>query len=714
MYKREFTLKLIFILLPVVWLCVAGLRLWHFAHLETQPPVFDALSYVQKAQGFWDAVKRGRLFNPFTIEPNIRPFGVVFFTYPFGFHGGFQSFYFLTVFLPLLIIYAAIWNVFRPLKERSVGQSIAFFVAVLAATAIPAAFQLEYVNGVNIMGAWGFVDLIFGSISALGISFIARSRFEPSINNAIWSSTIAILAVFVKPAGITIMAVSLGATAAVTLWQYINREVEKRYVLKVLSVYAGWYLVCALMLHHSAYFSRENIAYGESSLRLLHETQKANGLSIFEVLSKIWVTYGFGVLLLVIIGGVRSFNPRYWCLALLAACCVGGGLWLWIGRTNVDLVRYFFPFLLMAFIFVLPALLYKPIRPMGLYPLVCAIILPNIIIATFLFHPKVSPSVQKFMGINLSVNLNGEIVMAAESLRESIKKNPQSYIIYYCGETQGIQAFESVLDWSRILGFSGGNTVPALPIDWVHEPSYRFNVLLRADYIVFQPNADFKNYLRTHTRADDFSSEEWLIRSWLSSLTSKDGVERVFSGSVVLLHVTNPVALAKSAYSLVAGRQWRNVFIEGFSSYRTAVWEENGEIAGRNLLKEPIDLYYREKIVAKIRGFTHETVEGQDSFKLYITQLEKLPGLENAYWSVFVHEIAKDGKDNGVYVSYLNGVSGENETVVYHLSMKATKEADGQEKYAIGIFAPLPDGHVLSLINPGADQRGQRTLVSEK
>lgn len=92
-----------FLFLLLAWFIFAGVGIWSYASIEIEPPVFDALSYVHKAQSFWTSLLSFQIFNPLSLEPTIRPFGTVLLSYPFGFSDDFSAFYFRSSFIPLII-----------------------------------------------------------------------------------------------------------------------------------------------------------------------------------------------------------------------------------------------------------------------------------------------------------------------------------------------------------------------------------------------------------------------------------------------------------------------------------------------------------------------------------------------------------------------------------------------------------------------------------
>lgn len=712
-WRSRYVPRLVFLTLaiPVIWLAAVGAGLWHFAGLEREPPVFDALSYAQKAQAFWHAVAEGHLFNPFRVPPDIRPFGTVFFTYPLGFHYTFRGFYFLTNFLPIVLIYLAIYNVFRPLKERSDAEIYAFAVLLVAVTTLPPVFQFALAPGVDVMGAWGYVDLIFGALAGLSVSFLVRTKTDTNFLDVICATCVAIVTIFVKPTGMVVMAAVYGSAvliSAVRVKQGNLKPLSATYAILCATVLN---LITAALLYKSAYFSPANIAYGESSLRLLHQNSQIIN-QWRQILSKIWVSFGPSFIVLFVIGLIGSFSRKSWYLAILALTAVMGGIYLWLGRTSVEVARYFFPFPVMAAMFVMPSMvrIVTP-RSHGGRLILLLGILPACLIVLCLYRPQAFPRLEGALGINLSVNVNPEAVAQAELLSRTISAEPKrSFIVYYVGESADVRAFEAVMDWRRVFNLTGGNSIPALPIDWVREAAYRFNEMVRADFIVFRPVGDAKAYLGEHTSAQNYDQEEMLIRAWLTSLTPGDGVDFWRKGGTDVLVVTDRAKLWASMERIVAGRQWPKSFIDGFTHYGVVRSDHFSDVPG-NLVSNPIQLFDHDIHVADIIAVTHKQVNDQDRFDVYVRQLHRLDD-SNGAWSVFMHRVGEHNEITGANLIYLSDSADKDQVVIYKLGMKAIP-ISRQKELAVGIFRPIGAKHADNLINPGVgtDWDGKRTIL---
>src|SRR5436305_4338250 len=93
----------------VLWLLLLALEMWPMVQQSVQPPVYDTLTYFQKAKNFWAAVSMLKLTNPLNLEPVFRPPGTILMSYPVGFTNDFHGFYFRSIFIPILLLVAAVY-----------------------------------------------------------------------------------------------------------------------------------------------------------------------------------------------------------------------------------------------------------------------------------------------------------------------------------------------------------------------------------------------------------------------------------------------------------------------------------------------------------------------------------------------------------------------------------------------------------------------------
>lgn len=697
--------------LLAVWLVVAAYGIRHYAYTETEPPVFDALSYVQKAQAFWAAVDKGVPFNPLNLPPQVRPFGTVFFTFPFGFSTNFHEFYFLTNFLPAILLIIAVLIAVGPIRKLENKQKIALGVILVCIASMPAYFQFAPSGDNRFMGTWGFVDILFGAVSAIACACVVASLRGRYLFWSLLAALCAILSILIKPVGLATMAIVGAAWGALTF----NEWREKALRLRTAFVAGGMLVlllgVTGLMLYHSQYFSPKNIEYGESSMKLLHAAQPTFP-DIFDILEKIRVSIGIPVLIIWVVCLACAARHRQWVSIVCSLAIFFIGCYVWLDRTNLNHVRYFFPFPLMATVVVIPALI-RSVRTWSYKRLVSlsVLTLPSLAIGILLLMPRPSPESQFALGVNLTANRNAGVVEEASALVDELRRQPNhSSIIYYVGGSDKVNAFEAVMDWHRILGFPGGNSIPALPVDWVRPPAYRLDEMFRAQYIVFEPISGAQSILDTQRSIRTFDAEQVLVRAWLTALGPKDGVVIHSDGGVRVLEVTNRFLLNQSGIALMRGRRLRSEFVQGFHPIAGISVSDAMDLPG-NLLVKPIDLMFEGHTVARALAVTHSMDSEGTTYHIVIEQIRGLSPYEYGAWHVFLHVLDKDGHIVAQgYQTYLTDVTSSTMAVRYDIGTPSKVPAD-PVAIGFGVFKPLGKGSAQDFISETGDWGGRRNIV---
>jgi hypothetical protein len=705
--RREVALFLVG--LPLAWLAIAAAGIWRFARLETQPPVFDALSYVHKAQSFWAMVRSGHLVDPLLLEPQIRPFGTVMFTHPFGFTEDFRSFFFHTAFLPALLTAVALVWAGDPRAPKRGPQLLLLGIIAVVGASMPAHFQFDAGSGLPVMGAWGFVDTLLGAVGALACAAVATTHAGNLTRNSIVAALLGVLAILLKPAGLALMAIIAGAWGLVQLDGLVRRRLELRPVLAAGAAFAVIYLLAGWWLHGSPYFSGENYRYGISSMRLLHAEQPGFP-GVAAIFGKLRVSIGIPVLVLLGAGLACALRRRQWVSLALALGILAGGAWLWLGRTNIDHVRYFFPFPLMALAFLV-----KPIvdaaggLSLRKASVAALLLLPSLLIAVLLFGPAQRTAAwQARAGISLATNMHAGAVAQARSLVETLAGEGDRKSIVYYSSTAGSIAFEGVTDWHRILGLRGGNSIPSLPIDWVREHAYRLDQMIQARFIVFDPVKDAASVLAGHPTVASFDEEQLVVLAWLSGLGERDGVAVRSDGEVRVLEVLDRGALSKAGARLMASRTWRDAFVQGFHPAETFDANAIASLPG-NLVESAIPLFLGDRHVADITGLTRVPDGKGWKVRILIRQVAALPRDAGDGWTVFLHDIGEDDVMLDAYAPYRSDEASGESSLAYDLAVRP-RESGLTRALGVGVFRADPKGN-QSLMTPGADWDGRRSLL---
>jgi hypothetical protein len=706
--KRTFVLLITFMSL---WIIYVAIGLWKYASIETEPPVFDSLSYVQKAQTFWSYVNNGKVFNPLSIEPTIRPFGTVFMSYPFGYVEDFRGFYFRSMFIPIVIFALSVICLVTEIKLSSKHLIILFSIAV-ALTSAPCNYQLQIKEGIHsFLGTWGYVDTFFSSVLGLATAFAINKDKNRLIRNAIICSTIVAFSIFIKPAGLMMM----GVLAIV--WLIVQSPPNpkqwvtvREYKISAL-IFLGVYGVTIVSVVGSKYFAQEHAIYGLRGMEMLREMQP-NLPAFSNVMQKFHISIGTALTSLLCLGIIFCFRKgsrRYFFATLFVLIC---GIWLWLIKTNIEHVRYFLPFQVIALIIVIPTI----INVIGAMPLKINVIFTMLLLTpTFLIGYLISVKVpsqklQTIVGINLSANIHETEVRQAQELRDYlIEDGRATNIIYYAGTSPKIRAFESVMDYDRLVGGSRAKSIPALPIDWVREHSFRLDEIIRAQFIIFEPIENPSKVFIENKIVDSFEREESIIRAWLTNLGVSDGISVFSQASLCILQVGNQNDLYKAASTIYKKYSWRESFLKGF----TKRWVTQAEINSlqSNLIRNPVDLYLESELIASIVGAELSCDKDENILAIYIRQFHSLPSdKDTTPWFVFVHLLQTDGKIVDIYHEpFLYMPTTSDAIGVYKISF-SSKKSSNTVRLAIGVFSPKLNGHV-HMLNKNGDWDGRRTVI---
>jgi len=157
-----------------IWLVLIGAGIRQHTARAVQPPIYDALTYFQKAKNFWGTVYEGKLVNPFNIAPSFRPPGTIVMSYPLGFSTDFRPFYFRSVFLPILCV---VFAVYAAGYSRIMGNSEKWDLACLAMflTTIPMFHHFERAKDIPSPLIWGLVDNFLAGVAALSVAFFCAA-----------------------------------------------------------------------------------------------------------------------------------------------------------------------------------------------------------------------------------------------------------------------------------------------------------------------------------------------------------------------------------------------------------------------------------------------------------------------------------------------------------------------------------------------------------
>jgi len=187
-------------------LILIGAGIYQKTSRAIAPPIYDAMSYYQKAWALWRAAGTGKVFNPLNVEPVVRPPGVILLSGPHGFSPDFRWFFFRATLFPILLFSAACWVAAEDQRGSvSMRWLIASACAGLVAQPMFYHFEPSAVDAVSTY--WGSVDTFLASVSALAMAlFLAGSR-RLSLPLTAAGSTAAAFTLLIKPAALAVIPV---------------------------------------------------------------------------------------------------------------------------------------------------------------------------------------------------------------------------------------------------------------------------------------------------------------------------------------------------------------------------------------------------------------------------------------------------------------------------------------------------------------------------
>lgn len=683
---------------PVGVMILVALGIWLHAARELQPPIYDALSYVLKARNFWAAVFDGGVFNANAIEPVVRPFATVLISYPFGYSSDFRWFYFRTNAIPSLLLALSVFISAGPWRTLAPKQRLMLAGLSVIAMTIPSVFQFAAAEGVDVMGNWGFFDLALAAFAALAVAFAVRPGMAIR-RKAIWVSLLAVLVIYTKPAGLSMMVMLGGIWLLIARRQWLAREATGRELWQGIAIFLVVYAIAAATLVGSEYFSVANYQYGVRSMELLHEAQ-TEFPSLVTIFQKMHISAGLGVIFMTLVGLVAALRARSWEIAVLTALVIASGLWLWLGRTNADHVRYFIPFPLMAYVLVVPTLV--RVRHVGWLSWLIRIVLlfglaQVLLTLVLLYQANPSPQLQRLAGINLTSGQYKQEIDGGKMLAERIaQRAPGTAIVYYATFTPQLLAFQSELEYRRNLGMPGGNSIPSLPVDWVRDHAYRLAEITQADFVVFPRRDPAEQRSPQFATIADFGNEEIATTAWLSGLGPVDGVTVTDSAGIRVLKVVDRELFIAAATEFARSHKVRPASMEGFQAQPMTL---------QKLLHAPVMLTLDGRATATLTSVA--LMDAPEGSQLRVT-LQPEQNRPEGEWLVFVHQIYADGTFADAYAP-VQWAADQHAPYQVRLPIPSGKVVTG---YGVGVIQPNgPGGMPRFLSREGGDWNGTRTLL---
>lgn len=642
-------------ILVVLWLAYLGTMIWHHSLQSIQPPLYDSLTYMEKAKKFWDAFDQGKWINPLNIEPTVRPPGTILMSYPLGFSPNVVGFKFRSVFFPIVCIVLAVYLSAGMPQTNVVGWGVA--ATALLFSSIPMFFSFDYNEITPGMSAWGLVDNFQAGIAALAAACFIKSLRSRSLLWLFWGALIASFTLMIKPSGLMVMAILFLVWLIVIVVEF---RVEKKYkqfgVDKKRYMIIGGiqtvaiYLLFLIFSFNSSYFSANNFAFANQALKIMAVTLR---ISTAEIVYLLYMMAGISLILWLFANGVfflyhsvlHDNIPAFlkgitFGLFLSTPLIWGIGVWYWlVVQAGGSQVRYFYPFFLMGLVCLIPIsmnLLQISRRWLLLSELgLCFITVINIGVLLAMTSPP--PSWQKICGVNLTVGKDRNEVNQAYQFISELRQQKKSVSLYTFNSDILSDIFVCVGGYERVIR-------PDLPVfrdiymvDWVNGITVRIDQILDADYILISKHFQMAEET-SNQKNDAFVSESILFQKWLLDLNNNSGLRIVSDGnSLRLLQIVDVKAFANGLESFVEGRSWRREFI---SANSIPEWTnaENLSAVAHNLIAKEIDFGG----VYLLHGMLLHTEDSSLTVDLWWE--EKRHEEENSQRYMFFHLVDSSGK----------------------------------------------------------------------
>jgi hypothetical protein len=563
----------------LAFLALVGTLVFFRVQETRQEPFFDVLSYAAKAKAFWDAAGKGNPFNPFDLEPAIRPPGTVLFTYPFGFSDEYHGFYFRTVFLPVALFALALWMAGKRAREREGG---AWLVLVLAVgfSSLPLFYQFEPARPANDYPwptCWGLVDTSLGAVAALAAALVARG--VPARSTALTAAGIVLAAfcLFLKPAGLLVMG------AVFLVWVFFLLPGRKqggagRYAAACLAAFVLVYGAALSAALFSRYLSPATLARGGRAVEILVSEwplERWGPVLLRQVHFSVGLHWLLFLSAVAVLAGMSRRNreteregespSRSWIPATLAV--LGIGLWFWLVATGKSQVRYFYPFLLMAMVLVFPPVLEVLGRAGDSLKkaLAAPVLLPPLLLLLLLLPGKPFPGAGPLLGVHVDSGGLSDVAAQAGALVGEARKRGKDLVVYLPSEDYGNAVFAGVGGYRRLIGPGKPSFFSRTAIRWDRPPVIVLAEMAAADFILFEPVSPPSEAARVleAAGAPDFLSEKRLVRSWLTGLDpSSSGVAIRSETSLSLLEITDRERFSRAVDGLRDRGGWRKTFEE--------------------------------------------------------------------------------------------------------------------------------------------------------
>ncbi len=631
------------VLVVGIWYAIAAAGIALAAMSAVEPPVWDSLSYAQKAYTFWQSVHARHLFDPFALPMTVRPPGTILVSYPLGWSDDFRWFYFRTCFIPIGLLIAAVYIAGWSRRLTPLGHWILAGLA-LALAGMPILFQFQANAQFPAAVYWGLVDGFLAGVSAVAAAAVIRGVTEHSIAWSVFGAFAGGFTLWIKPTGLALMALtgmawlillgaSLGPRRLGDLWR---DAAMRRFAAVSIAGATVVFATVAGLSFFSAYFSPENITFGRGVLAIL-ESEYSSSMTPRMAVATMRISFGPIVPMLFLLG-VFAAAPSRLASVIVAALCIFAGVFFY----EPGQIRYFLPFGVMAFIFVLPPLLtwLQGFRPRAVLAGTVVAIAPTMVITALLMTPETPVGWQRTMGVSLHTNDYGaENQQAIDFLNQLQREGKSSATVYLSDTTPILRNLVSVWDTKRVTDQPGPRVAAYVPVDWQRASTVRVEYLNDAIAVEFVGDEIKRNAILAQRQVPDFPAEVRLFNAWVSSLGESDGIAVISDTRVRLVRVVDRTRFEAALARLEADHDMRKAYLEA-NPQRWWSGEELDAQTPRPALIGNTGFHVAPEspTAVSVRGVEVTTLDGGVQVSFWLEPLAEL----NGPWTLFVHLMDAD------------------------------------------------------------------------
>jgi hypothetical protein len=697
--------------LVACWLLYLGGSIWQHVLHSVQVPLYDAISYMQKAVNFWQSVDKGLFPNPLNLEPTGRPPGTILMSYPLGLTPDFRGFHFRSVFLPILSIVAAVYIVAGMVQVKASGWRVAAMAFLFSS--LPMFYWMDWNDERNSTNGWGMVDNFQAGIAAMAVAAVLKSQMTRSRLWLLFGALLASFTLLVKPSGLMVMALTFLIWLMMITFEWIqalrlqrSASALRAYAFSGVAIILVVYIFVIVLCVFSNYFSAGNFDFARQALAVLRKSGLYSSFlpffhkSLGEAMP-LWVI-GMSLLLIhqmfVAREGDKGTVLKASVLLLAAIVTWISGAWYWlVVQSGESQIRYFYPFMLMGCICVGSAALHvwpRIGRPAGLI-LTAVCFLPALNMAALLAAGDSPSSRWQYMtGVSVSVGGDREEVSQAYTFLEEVRKTKKDARIYFFANTMPTHIFACVGIYEKMMKPDLAGFSPVHPVHWTRGFAVRIDELLDCDYILVHKYSD--NHIKRDLpsrHGDAFESESRAFENWVFTLNERSGLEIASDGRQLrLLRIADRAALNRAIDQFIPTREWR----PEFKAANRPMWWNTDTVKAAYGNPAAEDIGFGG--VYKLHALAINRVEQGITIDVWWEELHHEEANNQRY--MFFHLVDKSGK------------------IIYNqqIELFPYRPLDAEKRWRHGsttFYGVLPDGNLTSLAF-GIYQPSGQFLLTDK